>query len=141
MGDREIVALGGLLDDNESRTLEKVPFLGDIPVIGELFKSRGRSKVKTNLMVFIRPTILRNAADRAALTARRYGIVRGAQTDFDPKQEPSIDELIVDYMGAVPPSAPQAEVAVVLPTDTLIRPRAAPVPIEQTELPPSSARN
>ena len=141
VGDREIVALGGLLDDNESRTLQKVPFLGDIPVIGELFKSRGRSKVKTNLMVFIRPTILRNAADRAALTARRYGIVRGAQTDFDPKREPSIDELIVDYMGAVPPAAPQAEVAVVGAGDMLIRPRATPVPLEPTELPPSSAQN
>ncbi len=141
VGDREIVALGGLLDDNESRTLEKVPFLGDIPVIGELFKSRGRSKVKTNLMVFIRPTILRNAADRAALTARRYGIVRGAQTDFDPKREPSIDDLIVDYMGAVPPAAPQAEVAVLSAGDTLIRPRAAATPLEQTELPPSSAQN
>ncbi|CAH0495727.1 type II secretion system secretin GspD [Novosphingobium sp. CECT 9465] len=141
VGDREIVALGGLLDDNESRTLEKVPLLGDIPVIGELFKSRGRSRVKTNLMVFIRPTILRNAADRAALAARRYGVVRGAQAEFDPKVEPSIDELIVDYMGAVPPAAPQAQVAVVTPGDTLIRPRATPAPVEQTELPPSNAQN
>ena len=141
VGDREIVALGGLLDDNESRTLEKVPLLGDIPVIGELFKSRGRSRVKTNLMVFIRPTILRNAADRAALAARRYGVVRGAQAEFDPKVEPSIDELIVDYMGAVLPAAPQAQVAVVTPGDTLIRPRATPAPVEQTELPPSSAQN
>lgn len=141
VGDREIVALGGLLDDNESRTLEKVPLLGDIPVIGELFKSRGRSRLKTNLMVFIRPTILRNAADRAALAARRYGVVRGAQTEFDPKVEPSIDELIVDYMGAVPPAAPQAQVAVVTPGDTLIRPRATPAPVEQTELPPSNTQN
>ncbi len=59
-------SLGGLLDDNERRTIQKVPLLGDIPVIGELFKSRGKSHVKTNLMVFIRPTILRTAEDRAA---------------------------------------------------------------------------
>lgn len=141
VGDREIVALGGLLDDNEQRTLQKVPFLGDIPLLGEAFKSRARSRVKTNLMVFIRPTILRNAADRAALAARRYGVVRNAQVNFNAKQEPSIDELIVDYMGATLPAAPSAQVAVVAPGDTLIRPRATPGPIEQSELPPSSAQN
>ena len=141
VGDREIVALGGLLDDNEQRTLQKVPLLGDIPVLGEVFKSRARSRVKTNLMVFIRPTIMRNAADRQALAARRYGVIRNAQVQFNAKQEPTIDELIVDYMGATLPAAPSAQVAVVAPGDTLIRPRATPSPIEQTELPPSSAQN
>lgn len=141
VGDREIVALGGLLDDNEQRTLQKVPILGDIPLLGEAFKSRGRSRVKTNLMVFIRPTILRNAADRQALAARRYGVIREAQVQFNAKQEPTIDELIVDYMGATLPAAPSAQVAVVAPGDTLIRPRASPGPLEQSELPPSSAQN
>ena len=141
VGDREIVALGGLLDDNEQRTLQKVPLLGDIPVLGEVFRSRARSRVKTNLMVFIRPTIMRNAADRQALAARRYGVIRNAQVQFNAKQEPTIDELIVDYMGATLPAAPSAQVAVVAPGDTLIRPRATPSPIVQTELPPSSAQN
>lgn len=141
VGDREIVALGGLLDDNEQRTLQKVPILGDIPLLGEAFKSRARSRVKTNLMVFIRPTIMRNAADRQALAARRYGVIREAQVQFNAKQEPTIDELIVDYMGATLPAAPSAQVAVVAPGDTLIRPRAAPSQIEQTELPPSSVQN
>lgn len=141
VGDREIVALGGLLDDNEQRTLQKVPILGDIPLLGEAFRSRARSRVKTNLMVFIRPTIMRNAADRQALAARRYGVIREAQVQFNAKQEPTIDELIVDYMGATLPAAPSAQVAVVAPGDTLIRPRATPSPIEQTELPPSSVQN
>ncbi|MGV3513247.1 MAG: type II secretion system secretin GspD [Novosphingobium sp.] len=141
VGDREIVALGGLLDDNEQRTLQKVPLLGDIPLLGEAFKSRARSRVKTNLMVFIRPTIMRNAADRQALAGRRYGVIRNAQVQFNAKQEPTIDELIVDYMGATLPAAPSAQVAVVSPGDTLIRPRAVPAPIEQTELPPSSVQN
>ena len=56
--DGEILALGGLLDDNERRTIERIPLLSDIPGIGELFKSRSKSRSKTNLMVFIRPTIL-----------------------------------------------------------------------------------
>jgi general secretion pathway protein D len=104
--DGEIIALGGLLDDNERRTLEKIPLLGDIPGIGELFKSRSRSRTKTNLMVFIRPTILRTVADGRALTERRYGYVRGEQLQQKPKAEPSIDQLVREYMGATPPSAP-----------------------------------
>src|SRR5690606_11546961 len=59
----QIIALGGLLDENERRTLEKIPLLGDIPGIGQLFRSRARERAKTNLMVFIRPTIVRSAAD------------------------------------------------------------------------------
>lgn len=104
VGDGEIIALGGLLDDNERRTIEKIPFLGDIPLLGELFKSRGKSRVKTNLMVFIRPKILRNRADARAFSARRYGYIRGRQLRRDPELEPSIDVLIRDYMGTVPPA-------------------------------------
>ena len=105
VGDGEIIALGGLLDDNERRTIEKIPFLGDIPLLGELFKSRGKSRVKTNLMVFIRPKILRSRADARAFSARRYGYIRGRQLRRDPELEPSIDVLIRDYMGTVPPTA------------------------------------
>lgn len=133
----EIIVLGGLLDDNERRTIQKIPLLGDIPVLGELFKSRGKSHVKTNLMVFIRPTILRSYDDRQALTARRYGVIREAQVGFDPNREPSIDELIVDYIGAPLPVAPVA--GGVRPGDTVIAPRTAPAAIPAAELPPSDA--
>jgi general secretion pathway protein D len=102
----EIIALGGLLDDNERRTIEKIPLLGDIPGLGELFKSRSKSRQKTNLMVFIRPTILRTAADARALAERRYGYVRQQQLLQRPDQEPGIDELVREYMGAEPPVPP-----------------------------------
>jgi general secretion pathway protein D len=69
--DGEILALGGLLDDNERRTIERIPLLSDIPGIGELFKSRSKSRSKTNLMVFIRPTILRSQEDAQKLTQQR----------------------------------------------------------------------
>ncbi len=101
--DGTIMAIGGLLDDNERRTLEKVPVLGDIPLLGELFRSRSRSRGKTNLMVFIRPTILRSAADAKAYSERRYGYVRSQQLLGNPDAEPSIDELMRDYMGVQPP--------------------------------------
>ncbi|MBS0502865.1 MAG: type II secretion system secretin GspD [Proteobacteria bacterium] len=103
----EIIALGGLLDDNERRTLERIPLLSDIPLLGELFKSRSKSRQKTNLMVFIRPTILRSAADARALAERRYGYIRDRQLLQRPDQEPSIDELVRDYMGAAPPVPPE----------------------------------
>lgn len=105
--DGDIIALGGLIDENERRTIEKVPLLGDIPVLGELFTSRSRSRTKTNLMVFIRPTIVRTRQDAQAISARRYAYTREMQRERYPKQEPSLDALVRDYMGAAPPVAPQ----------------------------------
>lgn len=136
--DGEIVALGGLLDDNERRTIQKIPFLGDIPIIGELFKSRGKSRVKTNLMVFIRPTILKDPSDARAFSSDRYGYIRDRQLRQDPDVEPSIDALVRDYLGTVPPGA-----AVPRPDDEIIYApgSAPPVPaiIEQSPVPPSAA--
>ena len=66
--DREIIVLGGLLQDDEEIDLAKVPILGDIPVLGKVFQSKGKSRVKTNLMVFLRPTIIRTASDARPLT-------------------------------------------------------------------------
>lgn len=110
--DGDIIALGGLLDDNERRTIEAIPFLSKIPAIGELFKSRSRSHVKTNLMVFIRPTILRSPADAQRLAAQRYGYIRGEQIRYGkPGEEPGIDELVTDYMGTSVPVAPPVAVA------------------------------
>ncbi len=107
--DGQIVALGGLLDDKERRSMSKVPIFGDIPGIGALFRTKGKSREKTNLMVFIRPTILRSAEDARKLAERRYGYVRDQQLQLRPDQEPSLDELVRDYMGAEPPlSAPEA---------------------------------
>jgi general secretion pathway protein D len=119
--DGEIVGIGGLLDDNDRRTLERIPLLGDIPVIGQLFRSRSRSRSRTNLMVFIRPTILRSAADARAVSARRYGYARGQQLLARPNREPSLDELVRDYLGAVPPTAPVAQ----QPQDVVVPPAPA----------------
>jgi len=134
--DGEILAIGGLLNDDERRTLQRVPLLSDIPLLGELFKSRSRTRAKTNLMVFIRPTILRNREDNAALTARRYGYIRDTQLRRNPDVEPAIDTLVRDYMGATPPSPPQ-------PTDITVGPVNLPAlrseggTISTTDVPPS----
>ncbi|MET3438586.1 type II secretion system secretin GspD [Sphingomonas sp. 1185] len=101
--DGQITVIGGLLDDNERRTIEKIPFLGDIPGLGALFRSKARSRSKTNLMVFIRPTILRTPEDSRRVTEQRYGYLRQLQGYAQPGVEPSIDELVRDYMNAAPP--------------------------------------
>ena len=106
--DGEIIALGGLLDDNERRTIERIPLLSDIPGLGELFKSRSKSRTKTNLMVFIRPTIVRSADEARAVAAQRYGYVRDMQASQRPEREPTIDEMVRDYMGTTAPGAPVA---------------------------------
>lgn len=119
--DGEILVLGGLLDENERRTIEKIPVLGDIPILGTLFKSKARSRAKTNLMVFIRPTVIRSREQARALTEQRYGYMRAQQMYGAPEQEPSLDVLIRDYMGGIPPGAtllpadPTADAVVVSP--------------------------
>jgi general secretion pathway protein D len=122
--DGEILAIGGLLDENERRTLERIPLLSSIPVVGELFKSRSRSRAKTNLMVFIRPTIIRSVSDARRVTAQRYGTIRADQLRVRPDEEPSIDALVRDYLGTVPPVAIEAR-----PGDVRIDPAAALQPV------------
>lgn len=133
--DGEIVGIGGLLDDNERRTIEKIPFLGDLPAVGNLFKSKSRSRAKTNLMVFIRPTILRSTADARAMTERRYGYIRGMQYQQNPDEEPTIDELVREYMGMVPPGPappppppldPATYAPLTRPGDQVVTPGAPP---------------
>jgi general secretion pathway protein D len=135
--DGEIVGIGGLLDDNERRTIEAIPFLGDLPVVGNLFRSKSRSRSKTNLMVFIRPTILRSPDDARTMTERRYGYIRGMQYRQNPDDEPSIDELVREYMGMVPPDPappppppldPATYAPLARPGDQVVTPRAAPAP-------------
>jgi general secretion pathway protein D len=82
--DGQIIVLGGLIDDNAQDTEEKVPGLGDIPLIGSLFKYRTRSRVKTNLMVFLRPTVIRNNEQSVSLATDRYDYIRNAEVNAQP---------------------------------------------------------
>ncbi|MBB3346439.1 MULTISPECIES: type II secretion system secretin GspD [unclassified Sphingomonas] len=107
--DGAIGVIGGLLSDEERRTIEKIPLLGDIPLLGNLFKSRAKSRSKTNLMIFIRPTVIRSAADNRRVTEQRYGYLRLQQAAQEPLSEPSIDTLVRDYMGAAPPLPPAGQ--------------------------------
>ncbi len=77
--DGEILVLGGLLEDVLRESDQRVPVLGRIPLLGNLFRSRKTEKLKTNLMVFIRPTILRDATQTAFETNQKYNLIRDVQ--------------------------------------------------------------
>ena len=76
--DGQIVVLGGLIDDTLEDSVEKVPGLGDIPILGNLFKYQSRSRVKRNLMVFLRPTVIRTPERSLSVTTDRYDYIRNA---------------------------------------------------------------
>ena len=76
--DGQIIVLGGLIRDDTGNSEEKVRGLGDIPVIGGLFKYRNRTRKKTNLMIFLRPVIVRSKEDSNSLATDRYDYMRSA---------------------------------------------------------------
>jgi general secretion pathway protein D len=82
--DGAIVVLGGLLQDEYAGNQEKVPVLGDVPVFGNLFKSQTRTRKKTNLMVFLRPVVVRDAGQSDALSLDRYDMMRSLQGGAQP---------------------------------------------------------
>lgn len=97
--DGDIVVLGGLVQQDEITSVEKVPLLGDIPVLGRLFRSDSRSQSKTNLMVFLRPTIVRNSGDAQALTNQKFDYIRGQHSQVN-SGGLTLDQLLEEVLGA-----------------------------------------
>jgi len=95
----EIVVLGGLIGDDVRSNQDKVPLLGDIPLLGNLFKNSRRSNTKTNLMVFLRPQIVRDRATAATLSRERYDDIRVKQQ----LQNESQTEVLLPHRGPVLP--------------------------------------
>ena len=81
--DGQMVVLGGLIEEKISESIQKVPFLGDIPFLGALFRSKTADVTKTNLMVFIHPVILRDAAVTDRYTSSKYNYIRALQMQQD----------------------------------------------------------
>jgi general secretion pathway protein D len=82
--DGQIIVLGGLIEDRFTETKNKVPLLGDIPILGALFRSENRTRRKTNLMVFLRPMIMRTGEDANRLSVDRYDLIRAQQQKAQP---------------------------------------------------------
>ena len=84
--DGAMLAIGGLMEDSYSGSESKVPGLGDVPVVGGLFRSENRSRKKTNLMVFLRPVVVRSQDDANRVSLDRYDMIRAKQQQAQPQQ-------------------------------------------------------
>ena len=91
--DGAIVVLGGLLQDDYGNSQERVPGLSDVPVFGNLFRAESRSRKKTNLMVFLRPVVVRDGAATGGLSLDRYEQMRGVQTQAQPGTSPGLPAM------------------------------------------------
>jgi len=110
------IVIGGLIDDDIQESTQSIPILGDIPILGQLFRSQATTKTKRNLMVFIRPTIVRDEASVANLTSKKYNFMRARQLE---RQADGVNLLSSDTKTpilpefndalALPPSFEEAE--------------------------------
>jgi general secretion pathway protein D len=106
--DGAIIALGGMVQDSYSSGVDKVPLLGDVPVLGSLFKYDTRQRTKTNLVIFLRPKILRGADSYQSLTADRYDYVIGQQKKLDSPDRLMRDETPAPQLPELTETAPAA---------------------------------
>jgi general secretion pathway protein D len=102
--DGQIVVIGGLIQDSVKETVERVPLLGDIPVLGALFTYSTRARTKTNLMVFLRPTVLRDSEHARSLTDGRYDYILGEQNKAKLPARPPLPDIEAPTL---PPRVPQ----------------------------------
>ena len=118
--DGGIIVIGGLIEDRFVDNKSQIPLLGDIPYLGALFRSQSRTKTRTNLMVFLRPVVLRDAASADKLSLDRYDLIRAQQKDSQPAQSivmPINDAPVLPPMrdGTPIPTLPVAPIRGVLP--------------------------
>ncbi len=96
--DGRIIVLGGLIQDTVQDNVDKVPLLGSIPLLGHLFKVEKRNRMKTNLMVFMRPRVLRDVASSDALSSDRYEFIRQKQAEFRMEPHPILPDMQTDLL-------------------------------------------
>jgi len=131
--DTQIIVLGGLIQDELTDGSDKVPLFGDIPIAGALFRYDARRRQKTNLMIFIKPTVLRTNSDGRAITSERYDYLRGEQERQTPPprlfwNDPTQPTLPRE---GVFPGTPGSD-----PTPPLLGEKAPPPPSVLPEPPP-----
>ncbi|WP_374365577.1 type II secretion system secretin GspD [Piscinibacter sp.] len=106
--DGSILVLGGLISETFKDTKAKVPLLGDIPVLGALFRSEKREKNRSNLMVFLKPTIMRDGEAASRLSLDRYDLIRARQQEAQPAPNVLIPLKDAPVLPALPPAAAPA---------------------------------
>ncbi|MTV40376.1 type II secretion system secretin GspD [Duganella radicis] len=121
--DGQIIVLGGLIEDTEGDGTDKVRGLGDIPVLGNLFKSQSRTRKKTNLMVFLRPVVIRNKEQSTSLATDRYDYMRSQQEAIKPPDSILVQDLGQPVLPKLQNGAPVSGGAVAAPVPP------APIPV------------
>lgn len=147
-GSGETIILGGLIQDNVQENISKVPVLGDLPVIGRLFQTSSTTVVKTNLMVFLRPTVIRTSDKLLEVSKSRYQDIRKVQRYkhargvdlFDeevlpllPEWEKQLEQIERIQAGEADASRYSAPVVTPISAPT---PTPAPVPVTQQPISP-----
>jgi len=102
--DNQIVVLGGLMQDAFADSTDKVPLVGDVPVIGQLFRYDNRKRSKTNLLIFLKPTVVRTGSTAAALTGERYDYLIREQERLHPTERFFWKDPTVPELPALPPA-------------------------------------
>ena len=136
--DGGVVVLGGLIEDNSVKGEQRVPYLGNIPLIGMLFKTRNATSTKNNLIMFIRPKILRDQAQAAYETDLKYNYMRDQQKNLDSREAlPLLPGTTRGTLNPLPPP-PAQPLEHVAPGQPLPAPSAAfpVVPPPANEAPP-----
>ncbi len=129
--DGQIIVLGGLIEDSTSDTNEQVHGLGDIPIIGNLFKYRTRARTKTNLMIFLRPVVVRSKEQSTSLAADRYDYMRTAEGSV-----PQADTVLLKDLGR--PLLPKLENGHPVGGDMVVQP-VPPAPMPRSNAAPGAA--
>ena len=124
LDDGQIMVLGGLLQDGYSQSNDAVPWLSDIPGLGALFRNEARSVSKTNLMVFLRPYIIRDSKAGRSITLNRYEFMRRAQGGLQPEHSWALPDVQAPQLPSVEKAIPQAQG----PRAVI---RAVPVPVSE----------
>ncbi|WP_344763085.1 type II secretion system secretin GspD [Actimicrobium antarcticum] len=127
--DGQIVVLGGLIEDTMEDGNERVPGLGDLPVVGNLFKYQKRNRTKTNLMVFLRPTIIRSNEQSLSVSGDRYDYMRKIEQQSQPRETAVLPNMIAPTLPALDNGQPigGAMVRPVAPAQGM-PPKVSPVP-------------
>jgi general secretion pathway protein D len=136
--DGQIIVLGGLIEDSTGDGTEKVPGLGDLPIIGNLFKYQNRNRTKRNLMVFLRPTIVRSNEQSVNVLSDRYDYIRGQEIKAQPEQKLVLPDLGGPVMPALENGRPIGDLLIKNPgTAGVVSPIPSPPP---TQLPDTTPK-
>jgi len=129
--DGSILVLGGLIQDKYTESNSKVPLLGDIPYLGALFRNESRQKTRTNLMVFLRPVVIRDGDSANRISLDRYDLIRATQKDAQPSRSILVP---INDAPVIPPASTveQAQPLAVPPTS----PGTEPGPLQPQRPPP-----